>query len=66
MKQAKDEATDEIEKYRSEREKQFKDFEVKVYIEYYVKCELLIKFDDIFSMSVHARVLQKKLMMILV
>ncbi|CAO1442637.1 unnamed protein product [Diamesa tonsa] len=29
LKQAKDEATDEIEKYRSEREKQFKDFEVK-------------------------------------
>lgn len=30
MKQAKDEATEEIEKYRGEREKQFKDFEVKV------------------------------------
>lgn len=30
MKQAKDEATEEIEKYRSEREKQFKDFETKV------------------------------------
>lgn len=30
LKQAKDEATDEIEKYRSEREKQFKDFEIKV------------------------------------
>lgn len=30
MKQAKDEATEEIEKYRSEREKQFKDFEIKV------------------------------------
>uniref|UniRef100_T1DFK6 V-type proton ATPase subunit G n=1 Tax=Psorophora albipes TaxID=869069 RepID=T1DFK6_9DIPT len=29
LKQAKDEATDEIEKYRSEREKQFKDFEAK-------------------------------------
>ncbi|CAO1433941.1 unnamed protein product [Diamesa serratosioi] len=29
LKQAKDEATEEIEKYRSEREKQFKDFEVK-------------------------------------
>jgi uncharacterized coiled-coil DUF342 family protein len=30
LKQAKDEATDEIEKYRNEREKQFKDFEQKV------------------------------------
>lgn len=30
LKQAKDEATEEIEKYRGEREKQFKDFEVKV------------------------------------
>ncbi|XP_065081664.1 V-type proton ATPase subunit G-like [Ochlerotatus camptorhynchus] len=29
LKQAKDEATDEIEKYRGEREKQFKDFEAK-------------------------------------
>lgn len=29
LKQAKDEATDEIEKYRSERERQFKDFEAK-------------------------------------
>lgn len=31
LKQAKDEATEEIEKYRGEREKQFKDFEVKVW-----------------------------------
>lgn len=30
LKQAKDEATEEIEKYRNEREKQFKDFESKV------------------------------------
>lgn len=30
LKQAKDEATEEIEKYRQEREKQFKDFEAKV------------------------------------
>lgn len=30
LKQAKDEATEEIEKYRQERDKQFKDFEVKV------------------------------------
>lgn len=30
LKQAKDEATDEIERYRGEREKQFKDFENKV------------------------------------
>jgi hypothetical protein len=30
LKQAKDEATDEIEKYRNDREKQFKDFEQKV------------------------------------
>jgi V-type H+-transporting ATPase subunit G len=30
LKQAKDEATEEIEKYRGEREKQFKEFEVKV------------------------------------
>lgn len=30
LKQAKDEATDEIEKYRGEREKQFKEFESKV------------------------------------
>lgn len=29
LKQAKDEATDEIEKYRGEREKQFKEFEAK-------------------------------------
>uniref|UniRef100_A0A1Q3FPI7 V-type proton ATPase subunit G n=1 Tax=Culex tarsalis TaxID=7177 RepID=A0A1Q3FPI7_CULTA len=29
LKQAKDEATDEIEKYRAEREKQFKEAEVK-------------------------------------
>lgn len=29
LKQAKDEATDEIEKYRSERERQFKEFEAK-------------------------------------
>ncbi|EDS29518.1 vacuolar ATP synthase subunit g [Culex quinquefasciatus] len=29
LKQAKDEATEEIEKYRAEREKQFKDAEVK-------------------------------------
>ncbi|XP_055641978.1 V-type proton ATPase subunit G-like [Toxorhynchites rutilus septentrionalis] len=29
LKQAKDEATDEIEKYRVERERQFKDFEAK-------------------------------------
>jgi V-type H+-transporting ATPase subunit G len=30
LKQAKDEATEEIEKYRGEREKQFKEFEAKV------------------------------------
>jgi hypothetical protein len=30
LKQAKDEATEEIEKYRAEREKQFKEFETKV------------------------------------
>lgn len=30
LKQAKDEATEEIEKYRLEREKQFKDFEATV------------------------------------
>jgi hypothetical protein len=30
LKQAKDEATEEIEKYRGEREKQFKEFENKV------------------------------------
>jgi hypothetical protein len=30
LKQAKDEATEEIEKYRAEREKQFKEFESKV------------------------------------
>lgn len=30
LKQAKDEATEEIEKYRQEREKQFKEFEAKV------------------------------------
>lgn len=30
LKQAKDEATEEIEKYRQERDKQFKDFEAKV------------------------------------
>ena len=30
LKQAKDEATEEIEKYRGEREKQFKEFESKV------------------------------------
>lgn len=30
LKQAKDEATEEIEKYRAEREKQFKEFEAKV------------------------------------
>ncbi|XP_031625856.1 V-type proton ATPase subunit G [Contarinia nasturtii] len=29
LKQAKDEATEEIEKYRQERDKQFKDFEAK-------------------------------------
>lgn len=32
MKQAKEEAQDEIEKYRQEREKQFKEFEIKVNI----------------------------------
>lgn len=32
LKQAKDEATEEIEKYRNEREKQFKEFESKVSI----------------------------------
>lgn len=31
LKQAKDEATEEIEKYRQERDKQFKDFEAKVF-----------------------------------
>lgn len=31
LKQAKDEATEEIEKYRQERERQFKEFEAKVY-----------------------------------
>lgn len=30
LKQAKDEATEEIEKYRQERDKQFKEFEAKV------------------------------------
>lgn len=30
LKQAKDEATEEIERYRQEREKQFKEFESKV------------------------------------
>lgn len=30
LKQAKEEAQDEIEKYRQEREKQFRDFEAKV------------------------------------
>lgn len=30
LKQAKDEATEEIERYRAERDKQFKDFEAKV------------------------------------
>lgn len=33
LKQAKDEATEEIEKYRQERDKQFKEFEAKVSIE---------------------------------
>lgn len=32
LKQAKDEATEEIEKYRQERDKQFKDFEAKVFV----------------------------------
>lgn len=32
LKQAKEEAQDEIEKYRQEREKQFRDFEAKVSI----------------------------------
>jgi len=32
LKQAKEEAQDEIEKYRQEREKQFKEFEIKVNI----------------------------------
>lgn len=32
LKQAKEEAQDEIEKYRQEREKQFKEFEIKVKI----------------------------------
>lgn len=31
LKQAKEEAQDEIEKYRQEREKQFKEFEIKVH-----------------------------------
>lgn len=30
LKQAKDEATEEIEKYRADRDKQFKEFESKV------------------------------------
>lgn len=30
LKQAKDEAQDEVEKYRQERERQFKEFEAKV------------------------------------
>lgn len=30
LKQAKEEAQDEIEKYRAERERQFKEFEAKV------------------------------------
>jgi len=32
LKQAKEEAQDEIEKYRQEREKQFREFEAKVII----------------------------------
>lgn len=36
LKQAKEEAQDEIEKYRQEREKQFKEFEIKVNIKLYL------------------------------
>lgn len=32
LKQAKEEAQDEIEKYRQEREKQFREFEAKVIV----------------------------------
>lgn len=39
LKQAKEEAQDEIEKYRQEREKQFRDFEAKVSI-----VSLILKF----------------------
>lgn len=37
LKQAKDEATEEIERYRLEREKQFKDFEATVSSHVYIK-----------------------------
>lgn len=57
LKQAKDEALEEIEKYKQEREKQFKDFEIKVNIKL-----CLIRFDFIvfifnFSTWVLARML---------
>ena len=36
LKQAKEEAQDEVEKYRQERERQFKDFEAKVFFTLYI------------------------------
>lgn len=69
MKQAKDEATEEIEKYRTEREKQFKDFEAKVSISC-CKCnilQVLINMEHNISCSTsdHAKVLLKRLTLIL-
>jgi len=42
LKQAKEEAQDEIEKYRQEREKQFRDFEAKVSIIIYLLLDFLL------------------------
>lgn len=42
LKQAKEEAQDEIEKYRQEREKQFRDFEAKVSIIIFLYAEIFV------------------------
>lgn len=42
LKQAKEEAQDEIEKYRQEREKQFRDFEAKVSIIIFLMLKFLL------------------------
>lgn len=53
MKQAKDEATDEIEKYRQEREKQFKEFEATVSLQSPIATTTLIYLTYFLSILQH-------------
>lgn len=53
LKQAKEEAQDEIERYRQERDRQFKEFEAKVSIILYSEKSIKLQFLIYIHISVH-------------